>query len=206
MKWETKCFRHNKSLIRVKMCVSLIWRAITESWIIQKRRWGLFSISNQHMVSLAFYVCLPLSSICLHNHLLTLISASFSHFVLLYTSSFFTVVPPIEFNATSPCSLFFSFSAFIWHAHWHSHSLSCPSFLHWWVVIDYCTWIVWWNATRPPNILLSAAPDIPLPPCIADCLFSVTLTMLNHLAWIWIHIWNHFSVSAELWSITMVSL
>lgn len=116
------------------------------------------------------FMCLLLSSSCLHNHLLTLISPSFSQFELVYTSPLVSVVPLAKFNASSSCFLFFSFTAFIWHAHWHSPSLSCPSSLHRWVVIDYCTWIVWWNATRPPHILLSAAPDIPLPLCIADCL------------------------------------
>lgn len=130
---------------------------------------------------------------------LHLISAFFPLSLCSFTRPHFSPSYPHAnfFNRTSPCSTFFSFSAFIWHTHRHSHShsLSCPSSLHRWVVIDYCTWIVWWNATRPPNILLSAAPDIPLPLCIADCFFAsllhapaVTLPCCD----VWIHIWDRF--------------
>lgn len=65
----------------------------------------------------------PPSNNCLHNHLLTLISASFPQFVLFYTSLTFLCGTPIKFSASSHCTQCVSFSAFIWHAHWHSHSL-----------------------------------------------------------------------------------
>ena len=147
-----------------------MWRATTERWIIQQRGGASSSAFPISTVPLAFYLCLPLSSNCLHNHLLTLISPSFPLFVF-YTAPLFSAVPPTTVGATPPLvPCFPPLVLFIWHSHWHSRARCCPSSLHRWVVIDYCTWIVWWNATRPPNILSSAAPDILLPLCIADCL------------------------------------
>lgn len=165
-------------LISVKMHVSLIWSTITESRIIQNRC-ELFSLSSQHTASPAFYVCLPLSNNCLHNHLLTLISASFPQFGIFYTLLTFLCGTPHQiqcilllfpvclllcFYLTCPLAL----------------SLSCPASLHWWVFIDYCTWIVWWNATRPPSILSSVAPGIPLPASNTDCLCLIW--MLDYLS------------------------
>lgn len=82
---------------------SLIWGAITERWIIQTRGGAAFPIT---IVSLAFYVCLPPSSYCLHNHLLTLISISFPQFVLFYSSPLYSIVPPTKFNAPPPVPCF----------------------------------------------------------------------------------------------------
>lgn len=78
-----------------------MWRATTERWIIQQRGGASSSAFPISTVPLAFYLCLPLSSNCLHNHLLTLISPSFPLFVF-YTSPLFFAVPPTTFNATLP--------------------------------------------------------------------------------------------------------
>lgn len=78
-----------------------MWRATTERWIIQQRGGASSSAFLISTVPLAFYLCLPLSSNCLHNHLLTLISPSFPLFVF-YTSPLFSAIPPATFNATLP--------------------------------------------------------------------------------------------------------
>lgn len=55
------------------------------------RRFKLFRFFNQH-ISLAFYVCLPLSNNCLHNHLLTFTQP---HFCLPYPPPNSMQPPPV---------------------------------------------------------------------------------------------------------------
>lgn len=49
---------------------------------------------------------------------------SFSPFVLFFSRPHFSLLYPYKIQCNLPVSPVFFFTAFIWHAHWHSHSLS----------------------------------------------------------------------------------
>lgn len=89
------CFcQSERCLIRLNMPVSFIWRVVTEKLnYTEERRCKLFGFSISTWSPWPF-MCLPLSDNCLHNHLLTLISPSFSQSCALFTHPHYSLLYP----------------------------------------------------------------------------------------------------------------
>lgn len=169
----------------VKMPVSLTWGGTLKDGLHR----GDEVQALQFLIIVSGPLSAPLSRNCLHNHLLPSASSSCPQCVFLYFAPSYP--PP---NSAGPPPV---------HAHWRSRSVfsPCPPYRR--VAIDYCIWIVWWIATRSPNILLSA--DVPLPLCVACCSCQPLFTALavTFLCRVWIHIWDNFSpVFSGCWAHT----